>query len=139
MYFFGTFEHSIDERGRLAIPARYRRAFVDGGVVRPGPDGALEIYTQETFDSEAQRRLESEDGNRRRSARRTRRGFMHDAYTIEVDRQGRVLIPQVLRDAAGLNGKCELVGCGDYIEVWEPGRWAAELSAVSEDEQEDAE
>ena len=137
MFFFGTFEHSIDERGRVAIPARYRRAFVDGGVIRPGPDGALEIYTQETFDSEAKLRLESEDGNRRRSARRTRRGFMHDAYSVELDKQGRVLVQQVLRDAIELEGKCFLVGCGDYIEVWEPSRWEAELAAVAADEQED--
>jgi MraZ protein len=131
VFFFGTFEHSIDERGRVAIPARYRRAFVDGGVIRPGPDGALEIYTQETFDREAQLRLESENGNRRRTARRTRRGFMHDAYSVDLDKQGRVLIQQVLREVIALEGKCALVGCGDYIEVWEPRRWEAELNAVS--------
>lgn len=136
MYFFGTFEHSIDERGRLAIPARFRRAFVDGGVVRPGPDGCLELYTQETFDQEALRRLESEDGNRRRSARRTRRGFMHDAYSLELDRQGRVLVPQVLRDRIGIDGRVAVVGCGDYIEVWEPERWGQELNDVSDEEQE---
>lgn len=136
MFFFGTFEHSIDERGRIAIPASYRRAFVDGGVVRPGPDGCLEIYTQETFDEEAQRRLASEDGNRRRTARRTRRGFMHDAYSLELDRQGRVLVPQTLREAASVQGRVALVGCGDYIEIWDPERWAAELAEVDDDEQE---
>jgi MraZ protein len=137
VFFFGTFEHSIDERGRLAIPARYRRAFVDGGVVRPGPDGCLEIYTQDTFDEEAQRRLTSEDGNRRRTARRTRRGFMHDAFSLELDRQGRVLVPQMLRDSVNIGGRVALVGCGDYIEVWDPDRWAEELRAVAEDEQDE--
>jgi len=136
MFFFGTFEHSIDERGRLAIPARYRRAFVDGGVVRPGPDGCLEIYTQETFDEEAQRRLASEDGNRRRTARRTRRGFMHDAYSLELDRQGRVLVPTVLREGASIDGRVAVIGCGDYIEIWDPERWNAELNEVDDDEQE---
>ncbi len=138
MFFFGTFEHSIDERGRIAIPASYRRAFVDGGVVRPGPDGCLEIYTQETFDEEAQRRLASEDGNRRRSARRTRRGFMHDAYSLELDRQGRVLVPQGLRESAGVEGRVALVGCGDYIEIWDPERWAAELAEVDDEQEPDA-
>jgi MraZ protein len=62
---------------------------------------------------------------------------LHDAYSVELDKQGRVLIQQVLRDTIGLSGKCAMVGCGDYIEVWEPGRWEAELSAVAVDEQED--
>ncbi len=139
MFFFGTFEHTLDERGRLAIPARYRHAFAEGGVVRPGPDGALEIYTQETFDGEAERRLGSENGNRRRSARRTRRGFMHDAYSLDLDRQGRVLLPPQLREGADLEGRCALVGCGDYIEVWNPGRWSEELQTVTHDASEEPE
>lgn len=136
MFFFGTFEHSIDERGRLAIPASYRRAFVDGGVVRPGSDGCLEIYTQETFDGEAQRRLDSEDGNRLRTARRTRRGFLHDAYSFDLDRQGRVLLPSQLRESTNLTGRVSLVGCGDYIEIWEPVRWGQELNELTDEEKE---
>ena len=44
MFFFGTFEHSLDERGRIAIPARYRSAFADGGILRRGPEGCAELY-----------------------------------------------------------------------------------------------
>ncbi|MCH2657393.1 MAG: cell division/cell wall cluster transcriptional repressor MraZ [Dehalococcoidia bacterium] len=134
MYFFGTFEHSIDERGRLAIPARYRRAFVDGGVLRPSPDGALELYTYQSFDSEATRRIESGNGNRERSSRRTRRSFLHDSYSVELDKQGRILIPQILRESGSLENRCTLVGCGDYVEIWDPNLWENELTSMPQDE-----
>lgn len=129
MYFFGTFEHSIDERGRLAIPARYRRAFVDGGVLRDGPEGCIELYTEPAFDEEIQRRLGSESGNIRLTGRRIRRSFMHNAFSVELDRQGRVLIPPQLRgdDSAS---QMVIVGCGDYLELWSPAAWQNELDEV---------
>lgn len=129
MYFFGTFEHSIDERGRLAIPARYRRAFVDGGVLRSGPEGCIEMYTTATFEAEVQRRLGSEEGNRKQRARRIRRSFLPGAYDVELDRQGRVLIPPQLRDGS-TDGQAMLVGCGDYLEIWRAEDWSEELAAV---------
>jgi MraZ protein len=130
MYFFGTFEHSIDERGRLAIPARFRRAFVDGGVLRSGPEGCVEMYTTATFEAEVQRRLGSQEGNRKQRARRIRRSFLPGAYDVELDRQGRVLIPQQLRDGESATNQAVLVGCGDYLEIWRPGAWAGELARV---------
>lgn len=129
MYFFGTFEHSIDERGRLAIPARYRRAFVDGGVLRSGPEGCIEMYTNATFEAEVQRRLGSEEGNRKQRARRIRRSFLPGAYEVELDRQGRVLIPPQLRDGIA-DSQAMLVGCGDYLEIWRAEDWREELAAV---------
>jgi MraZ protein len=132
VYFFGTFEHSVDERGRVAIPARYRHAFADGGVLRMGPEGCVEMYTQETFEEEVQRRLGSEDGNSNRSSegRRVRRGFLPGAFTVELDRQGRVLLPQPFRQQASLDGRAVVVGCGDYLEIWAPERWEQELQRV---------
>lgn len=140
MFFFGTFEHSIDERGRLAIPARYRPAFVDGGVVRRGPEGAVELYTQESFDAEVQRRLGSENGNRRERARRIRRQFLPASYSVELDRQGRLLLPSQVRDEIAFEGKVLVIGCGDYIELWHPDSWAEEqrrLEAEGADEDDD--
>ena len=134
MYFYGTFEHSIDERGRLAIPARYRSAFVGGGVLREGPEGCLEVYTQDTFDEEVQRRLGSENGNRHLNGRRVRRSFLHGAYAAELDKQGRVLVPQPLRSAGDLEGRVLVVGCGDYLELWNPERWELELARVAAEE-----
>ncbi len=131
MYFFGTFEHSIDERGRVAIPARYRSAFVDGGVVRPGPEGAIELYTNTAFNQQFATRLEDATGNDTRDARRLRRGFMSVAFPVELDKQGRILIERSLRDTAMLTGKILIIGCGDYLELWHPDRWNDELARIS--------
>ena len=138
MYFFGTFEHSVDERGRVAIPARYRHAFVDGGVLRAGPDGCVELYTQDGFEQEVQRRLGSEEGqsNRRIGGRRVRRGFLHGAYTVDLDRQGRILLPPPLRQDGALDGRAVVVGCGDYVEIWSPDAWAVELERVAAEDAE---
>ena len=133
MFFSGTFEHTLDERGRIAIPARYRPAFVDGGVLRRGPEGCVEMYTQDTFDAEVQRRLGSENGtNRTAEARAVRREFLPDAYNVDLDRQGRVLIPPQLRDETMENGgRILVIGCGDYLELWHPDQWAAERARVA--------
>ncbi len=139
MYFFGTFEHSVDERGRVAIPARYRSAFVDGGVLRIGPEGCVEMYTQQTFEEEVERRLGTEDtnSNRRAQGRRARRGFLPGAYGVELDRQGRVLVPQQLRTESQLDGRAVVVGCGDYLEIWTPKGWAQELERLEAEQDED--
>lgn len=138
MFFFGTFEHSVDERGRVAIPARYRSAFVDGGVLRVGPEGAVEMYTQGTFEEEVQRRLATENGNRTAEARRIRRSFLPDAYAVELDKQGRILVPPQIRDESDLTNKILIIGCGDYLELWHPEKWAGEQQALDERSEDDA-
>ncbi len=139
MFFFGTFEHSIDERGRVAIPARYRHAFVDGGVLRVGPEGAVEMYTQSTFDEEVQRRLGSANGNRSLDARRIRRQFLSDAYPVELDKQGRILVPPQIREESELGSRLLIIGCGDYLELWHPDAWAGEQEALDDIERDEGE
>ena len=132
MFFSGTFEHTLDERGRIAIPARYRTAFVDGGVLRRGPEGCIEMYSQEAFDAEVQRRLGAEVGNRSTASRLTRREFLADTYTFDVDRQSRVLVPPQLRDENTESaGRILIIGCGDYLELWHPDRWAEERARIA--------
>jgi len=135
LYFYGTFEHAIDERGRVAVPARYRRVIQEGAVLRGGPEGCLELYTQEGFVTEAAQRLGAEASTRERSARRSRRGFMAGAFDVELDKQGRILLPQPLREYGALNGRALFIGCGDYIELWSPEAWAHEQAVIAAEEQ----
>lgn len=134
MYFYGTYEHAIDERGRIAIPAVYRDEFSGGGVVRVNVEGCIELYTQQGFEEEAQRRLSVEESTRSLSARRTRRSFLAGAYPVDLDKQGRILLPQPVRAMARLNGRASIVGCGDYMEIWEREHWKVEEEALKAEE-----
>lgn len=131
MYFYGTYEHTIDDRGRIAVPARFRRALADGAIVRAGPDGCTEMYTHEGFEGEVRLRLGEETGTRRRSARLTRRSFLAGAFEVELDTQGRIVIPPPVRDHGAFDGRAVFVGCGDYIELWSPERWERELATIA--------
>ena len=128
--FYGTFEHSVDARGRIAVPARYRHAFERGAVLRSSADGCIEMYTLEGFEAEVELRLGEQRSTREVGGRRIRRAFLPGAFDVELDRQGRVLVPQGLRGDCGLEDRAVIVGCGDYVEIWQPERWASEADAV---------
>ncbi len=139
MHFFGAYEHSLDGRGRVAIPAVYRRELHDGGVLRPADDGCLELYTHESFSAKTDEVLGDSD-TRTRIGRQRRRAFLSRAFGFhQLDQQGRIVIPQEMRDHAGLEGRVVLVGLGDYVEVWELARWEnADQAAVAAVAEEDA-
>ncbi len=132
MTFYGSYEHAIDDRGRIAVPARYRHSLADGMVLRAGADGCIEFYSAGGFESEVELRLGEQRSTREVGGRRIRRAFLPGAFDVELDRQGRVLVPQGLREDAALSDRAVIIGCGDYIEIWNPERWAAELAALSE-------
>ena len=128
MAFRGTYEHSLDERGRVAIPARYREAFIAGGVLTPSPEGCLELYPVVEFENTAQRLIP--EGAHSQRGRRLRRGFYARSWDVELDKQGRILVPPSLRDSAGLTGSVVLTGRWECIEIWATGRWQQEREAV---------
>lgn len=134
--FFGSYEHSVDERGRIAVPARFRKLFIEGAVVRAGPERCVEVYTAEGFRTETTRRLGDHLSTRDRESRRVRRAFLTNAFEVELDRQGRILVPQGLRQQCEVGDRVVINGCGDYIEIWNPDRWATEMSALEELESE---
>lgn len=135
MTFYGTYEHTMDERGRLAVPANFRPAFEAGGVLRPTAEGCVELYDATAFESEVAKRLSGpDDSTRTLDARRTRRGFLAGAQPVELDRQGRIVIPPPVRSAAALEGRAVILGCGDYIEIWDEARWAVEQAAIAASE-----
>ncbi len=121
----------MDERGRLPLPPRYRDAFREGIVLSQGsPDRCVRISTQLAFHQQASDyTAESPLHRKGRTLRRVLFGRTHDA---ELDKQNRVLIPAPLREYAGLTGKVLVVGAGEYLEVWAPDEYEAEMSRADE-------
>jgi len=127
MLFLGKHDYSMDERGRVPMPPRFREALMQGIILTQGtPDRCLRAYPALGFDETAAPYLS--DPVTTRSGRVMRRAFFSGAYQAELDRQGRVLIPPVLRQWAGLDGQVIVVGTGEGIEIWNAGDFEAALA-----------
>lgn len=126
--FLGEFAHTIDEKGRLTVPAKFRLGLAAGLVVTRGIDRCLAIYPMEEWEQLAERvsALPMTD----RSARAFRRLVFANASDAIPDKQGRVLIPPGLREYAGLDGEVVVTGLNTYIEVWAPDAWGEERARV---------
>lgn len=117
--FRGEYEYNLDEKGRILIPARYREELSDVVALSRGGDGQINIYPKPFFDELERRVLESGDSHSFRLADR----FLAAANECEVDRQGRLVIPPVLRRHANLGNEVVIVGNRDHIEIWNPELW----------------
>jgi MraZ protein len=127
--FTGEHEHTIDDKGRLTLPARFREALAAGVVLARGLDGQIDVYPQAAWDSVVQSRLAELDPLSR-EARQLRRFFFAGAADTEPDRQGRVLVPGVLARHAGLGRDVVIAGVDDHLEIWNRQAWAEHLHAV---------
>ena len=119
--FLRQYTHSLDSKGRMTIPARFRDLLTDGVYITRGYDQNLRLLTDSAFTSMAERINQLSDTNPK--ARRLKRHFFSGADRLEIDRLGRVLIPQFLREFAGLENEAVIVGRGNEIEVWAPESW----------------
>lgn len=130
--FLGEFVHTIDDKGRLVIPAKFRTALASGMVVTKGMDRCLVIYPLDRWQEYRERisALPTTD----RSARDLRRLVFGSAADITPDSQGRFIIPSTLRQYAGLDGQVVIVGCDTYVELWNPEEWDKAQSEISEGE-----
>jgi MraZ protein len=130
--FLGEYRHTIDDKGRLTIPAKYRGDLLTGLVVTKGIDRCLVIYPMEAWRALKERvaGLPMTD----RNARDFRRLLFAGAADMVPDSQGRVTIPQPLREYAGLEDQAVVAGCDAYIEVWIPANWEGVQERVEEDE-----
>jgi MraZ protein len=130
--FLGQFEHTIDEKGRLIIPARYRELLENGAYITRGFDRNLIVLTSPHF----QRIYQNVNGMSMTdsAARDLRRLIFSNAVAVEFDKAGRILIPQFLRDSADLTGPTLLVGVGEYFEVWSAENWKKQSSLLQDDE-----
>lgn len=118
--FRGKYEHTIDDRGRVSLPARYRNEFAERVVLLLSEDGCIEVYTEGGFNEVASHTAVEPPTTR--EGRRARRGFYSDSYDTELDRQGRILIPPRLRQQAEVDGAVVIAGRKECLEIWNPGR-----------------
>jgi MraZ protein len=125
----GEYEHTIDEKNRLTLPAKFRRAFVDGILLTRGMDGCLSAYTPEEWGRTVTAQLDGLD-QFSQEARRMRRYFYSGAAEAEIDRQGRVMIPGALLEYAKLGREVVVAGVHDHLEIWDRAAWRAELAEV---------
>jgi MraZ protein len=128
--FTGEYRHAVDEKGRLAVPARFR-AQLDGGlVVARWLDACLAIFPLPAWEVIAAKvaSLPVTDPN----ARLLQRRLFAQATETELDKQGRILVPQNLRDLAGLAGEAVVVGGQDHAEIWAPARWDEYAEALED-------
>lgn len=128
-YFLGRYEYAMDERGRVPVPPRYRDEFVQGAVLNQGPDPCLRLFTAQSFEQQAA--LYTSAPAIERSGRMTRHAFFANSFTVEPDRQGRILVPAPLRAYAGLESSVIVAGAGEWIEVWNPDRFEREMSEAA--------
>ncbi|MGD0114656.1 MAG: division/cell wall cluster transcriptional repressor MraZ [Dehalococcoidia bacterium] len=128
MVFRGTFKYSLDNRGRIPLPARFRASFGNGVVLVENREGCVQVYSADAYEKEAEFLLNQPPN--RRKVRLLRRGFFANSFDADIDGQGRILLPPHLRQHGDLNGQVVVVGCGGYLEIWSPQRWAAQQQEI---------
>ena len=120
--FMGEYNHTIDTKGRLIIPAKFREQLGKEFVITKGMYGCLFAYPFEAW-REFEGKLKALPTTVDKNARRFSRYFMAGATTVEIDKQGRILVPAVLREFAGLSKEVVLAGVLDRVEIWDRTKW----------------
>ena len=119
--FMGQYNHTIDTKGRLIVPSKFRERLGEEFVVTKGMDGCLFVYANEDWAVFEQKLTSLPLINK--EARKFARFFLSGACQVEVDKQGRILIASNLREFAGLDKEVVLVGVGSRIEIWSQEKW----------------
>jgi MraZ protein len=120
--FTGEYRHTVDDKGRIAVPAKFRVQLGAGAVVSRWLDACLAIHTEQGWEALAAKvaALPITD----QSARRFQRLIFAGAAEVELDRQGRILLPAYLREHINLGNEAVVVGSRDHAEIWVPTTWA---------------
>jgi MraZ protein len=128
--FTGEYRHTVDEKGRIAVPARFRARLAEGSVLANWIDGCLAIFPRSDWDrlGELISGLPFTDP----AARQLQRFLYGGATEIDLDRQGRFVVPANLREYAGLRGDAVIVGSRDHAEIWAPDRWTSVRRGLSD-------
>jgi MraZ protein len=131
MAFRGTFDHTLDAKNRLTVPAKFRATLADGAVLAKGIENCVALWTPEAYDEYMSASLA---GLHPMSpeARRLKRFFSANAVDVELDAANRVMVPGFLAEHGGLGKDVVVTGAGECLEIWDRTAWAeynAELGA----------
>ncbi len=125
----GEHAHTIDDKNRLTLPARFRHVYVDGIVVTRGMEGCLVAYTRGDWDKLIEDRLAGLDPLSK-EGRQMRRYFFSAAMEADLDKQGRVILSAALLEHAKLGRDVVVAGVHDHLEIWDRDAWRRELAEV---------
>lgn len=120
--FIGEFQHNIDEKGRVAVPAKFRRQISGGAIITRGLDDCLFIFTKKDWEVFAQKLITTPPLSQK-DPRAYVRFFMSGASDVDLDTQGRVLIPDYLRSFAKLKKSAKVIGVYNRMEIWDEAAW----------------
>lgn len=130
--FLGQYQHNLDTKGRVIIPSRFRELLEGEAYLTQGFEHNLRLLPGEAFQAIYQQvtSMNSTDP----AARKLRRLIFSSAQKVELDGNGRILIPQYLREVANLDDGVIIVGVGEAIEIWSPQAWEAENASLQDAE-----
>ena len=129
----GTFEHTIDAKGRMAFPTKLRERLGLSFIVTIGPENCLYVYSEEEWENFTEK-IKTLTGEKARAAKL----FIIKACIVEPDKQGRILIPQNLREYAGLDHDVTVLGVINRAEIWDTAHFSEVSGAVTEEMLSDA-
>jgi MraZ protein len=129
--FVGQFQHSLDAKGRLILPAKFRGEFERGGHLSPNSEGCVALWTPGEFSRQMEERLtQSRAGG---AAERQRvRYWSANSFDVEFDKQGRFALPTSTREFGELSGDVLVVGAIDHVELWNPTTYMEKVNAAEE-------
>jgi MraZ protein len=125
----GEFDHTIDEKNRLTLPAKFRQAFAGGLVVTRGMDGCLYVFPREEWEASVEARLAELDPLSK-EGRLMQRYFYSGAADADPDKQGRVMVPTALSEHAGLGRDVVIAGVRDHLEIWDRAKWREHVREI---------
>ena len=126
--FYGEYEHTLDEKHPPTLPARFRHSLAGGVVLARGIERNIDVYPSDTWHENMARIAELDSLSR--EAREMKRYVFAGAAVAELDRKGRVLLPQHLGEHAGIGRDVVVAGVHDHVQIWDRAAWTAHLNAI---------